>query len=198
MKLNRFCIMLAAIGLAPLLAHADLLIYKGTAKDGFTGEGHSLKVASKVILIIDRDTANVSRLQYGTVGGVKSYYTSQVTNLHFVTVTGANGKVSTVIARMPTECEQKEDPGSEGAYLLGANGSLSPDGKAMIAFPKVLSYGGRGLFYSDGSNQPTLGESSMTVAFNSQETVTSNNSGETLDSAVARFEAVLQSQGYTQ
>jgi len=198
MKLHFFRLILAGTLLAPALAQADLLIYKGTAKESYLGESRLFKVTSKVTLIIDRDTANVTSLRSAMVNGYKAYYTSQVTNLHFVQVTGANGKVSTVIARLPTECEQKEDPGSEGAYLAGANGSLSPDGKAMIAFPKLLTYGGRGLFYRDNSNLPVLGESSLTVSFNSKETVKSNNDGETLESAQARFEAELQALGYSQ
>jgi hypothetical protein len=196
MKTCIFRLILAGTLLAPMLTHADLLIYKGTAKESYTGESHQIKVNSKVILIIDRDTANIARLQYATVNGNKTYYTSHTTNLHFVQIEAPSGKNSTAVTRLPSECEQKEDPGSEGVFLSGANGSLSPDGKATISFPKVLTAGGRGVFYSEQTTLPTLGESSMTVAFNSAETVASNNSGETLDSALARFEALVQSQGY--
>jgi hypothetical protein len=189
-------LIVAGAFLAPALAQADLLIYKGTAKESYLGEGHVLKVSSKVILIVDRETANISRLQYATVNGFKSYYTTQTTNLHFVQVTGPNGKLSTIVARLPSECEQKEDPGSEGAFLTGVNSNVSPDGKAVVAFPKVLTGGGRGLFYNEHTNAPILGESGMTVAFNASETVLSNNGGETLASALARFETMLQAQGY--
>ena len=181
----------------PVVTRADLLIFKGTAKESYTGEGHQIKLTSKVILILDRSTTNIARIQYGTISGFKTYYTAHTTNMHFVQIIGASGKLSTAVAFIPTECEQKDNPNSEGIFLSGANGTVTADGKAMIAFPKMLSGGGRGVFFSEQNHLPTMGESTMTVAFSQTDTVDSNNSGETPEAALARYEALVQSQGYT-
>ena len=188
---------LVFILMLPLVSHADLLIFKGTAKETYTGEGHQVKLTSKVILILDRSTTNIARIQYGSISGFKSYYTAHSTNLHFVQIIGASGRLSTAVAWLPTECEQKDNPNSEGIFLSGPNGTVTADGKAMIAFPKVLSGGGRGVFFSEQNQLPTMGESSMTVAFSQTDTVNSNNSGETPEAALARYEAMVQSLGYT-
>src|SRR5262245_30703344 len=196
MKSTIRCLALLSVLMLPLISRADLLIFKGTAKETYTGEGHQIKLASKVIVILDRSTTNIARIQYGSISGFKTYYTAHSTNLHFVQIIGASGKLSTAVAWLPTECEQKDTPDTEGIFLSGPNGTVTADGKAMIAFPKVLTGGGRGIFFSEQNHLPTMGESSMTVSFSQIDTVNSNNSGETPEAALSRYEAMVQSQGY--
>ena len=188
-------VLLAATLLAPALARAELIHYKGTRRDTYTGEGHGLTVNPKVILIVDHDTAQVARLEYATVFGSKYYSTAKWTNAHFVQVSGTRGSY-TVIARAATQCELDSGATGEGVYCKGANAALTINTNSTVAFPKILSARGIGLGYSSTSGQPILDEGSFQLVFDSPGTLASNRAGESLDAAFARITAYIESLGY--
>src|SRR5580765_8797680 len=76
--------------LLPTLASAQLLVFKGSSTDAYVGEGHSWRIASKTIIVVDYTTGNFGRIDYTTINGFKRYNTSTFTNAHLVQVTGLN------------------------------------------------------------------------------------------------------------
>jgi hypothetical protein len=182
--------------LIPPAASAELLVYKGIFKETYIGEGNSRRVNSKVILLIDHATAAIARVEYATVDGIKRYRTSQSTNIHFVEVTGPRGKLWTVLARSPNPCEQQQDSNSEGVFVQGPNATLVAGDGLTLVFPKVLAGGGQGLFYSETSSQPVLAAAAFQAVFNQPDSLTSNNAGETLETALNRYITYVQGLGY--
>jgi hypothetical protein len=182
--------------LTPALAPAELVLYKGTRRDTYTGESHALTVTWKMILVVDHDTAQAARVQYATINGVRRYATSQWTNTHFVQVTGARGGY-TVIARSLTQCEMDCGLTGEGVYCKGANATLMLNTNSTAFFPKIFSDHGNGLSYSHTSGQPVVNEGSFQVVFDRPATLASNQAQETFATAFARFVAYVESLGYT-
>jgi hypothetical protein len=189
-------VLLAAMILAPAIAPAELVLYKGIRKDTYTGDGHARVLTLRMILIVDHDTAQAAYLNYATVNGVKHYSISHWTNTHFVQIAGARSS-STAIARPPTQCEIDSGATGEGVYCVGANRTLTLNTNSTVFFPGMLSDRGNGLFYSNTSGEPILGEGAFHVVFDRPGTVASNKSGESLDAALTRLTAYLESLGYT-
>src|SRR5262245_48005759 len=104
--------------LTPVIASGELIVYKGTRRDNYNGNGRSLTVLARLSLIVDHDTAQAARLQYESINGVKRYSTAQWTNTHFVEVAGAR-VTYTAIARMLTPCEIESGATGEGIYCKG-------------------------------------------------------------------------------
>jgi hypothetical protein len=149
-----------------------------------------------MILIVDYDTAEAAHVEYATVNGVRRYSISHWTNTHFVQIAGTRNS-STAIARPPTQCEMDSGSTGESVYCVGANRTLTINTNSTVFFPGMLSDHGNGLFYSDASGQPILGEGSFHLVFDRPGTITSNKSGESLDSALTRLTDYLDSLGYT-
>jgi hypothetical protein len=189
-------ILLAAVILAPTLARAELVLYKGIRKDTYTGEGYARALTLRMILVVDHDTAQAAALYYATIKGTKHYSTSLWTNTHFVQVAAARGS-STAIARPPTQCEIDSGSTGEGVYCAGPNRTLTVNTNSTIFFPGTLRDKGNGLFYSDTSGEPVLGDGSFHLVFDRASTVASNKAGESFDAALARLTAQLESRGYT-
>ncbi|HXJ61051.1 MAG TPA: hypothetical protein VNU68_30770 [Verrucomicrobiae bacterium] len=188
-------LLFALSALTPAISSGELIVYRGTRRDNYNGSGHSLTVLSRLILIVDHDTAQAARLQYESVNGVKRYSTSQWTNTHFVEVTGTR-VTYTAIARMLTPCEIDSGATGEGIYCKGANATLTLNTNSTVFFPKILSDHGNGLGHSQISGEPFLDDGSFQLVFDRPGTLTSNQAGETLDAAFARFTAYLESLGY--
>lgn len=91
--------------LAPLTSSAELLVYKGVLTQQYFGANNQENRSWKITVIVDHDTGHFSQLTYGTLHGVKRYFTSQLTNSHIVDVTGLRGKPASAITRVPTDCE---------------------------------------------------------------------------------------------
>jgi hypothetical protein len=189
-------IFLAAMVLAPALAPAELVLYRGIRKDTYTGDGHARALTLRMILIVDHDTAQTAQLYYATVNGAKHYSTSHWTNTHFVQVAGARGSF-TAIARPPTQCEIDSGLTGEGVYCTGANRTLTISTNSTVFFPGTLRDSGNGLFYSDSSGEPILGEGAFHLVFDRPATIASNKSGESIDAAFTRLTDHLESLGYT-
>lgn len=188
-------VLLAATLLGPVFARAELILYKGTRRDTFTGEGHGLTVNWKMILVVDHSTAQAARLEYTTVNGDKYYSVAKWTNTHFVQVAGTRGSY-TVIARPPTQCEMDGGATGEAVYCKGPNAALRINTNSTVIFPKTLSDRGSGLGYSSSSGQPILDEGFFQLTFDSPGTFSSNRAGESLDAAFGRITAYIESLGY--
>jgi hypothetical protein len=186
-----------ALFLTPFIAPAEVLIFKGTSKESYLGEGGGIKFSSRLILLIDRQAGKVVRIQYTVVGGEKKYNSATVTNLHEVAVEG-RGKSYTVLSRPPKNCAEDAEPStSEGVYLTGVTAVLKINDETTTTFPKTVTSAGEGLFYSSQSNQPILGEVGLIASFNQKETAASLEAGEDLDAAKARLIDALELMGYT-
>ena len=181
----------------PMLAPAELLIYKGVAKDNVTGAQGGLRVNWKFFLIIDHTSALFDVVSYTSINGIKHHTIDRTTNSHIVQVTGANGEVFSAITRIPSECEAEERPGNESVFFEGVNATLTVNENQTTSFPKVLIDHGVSLSYSSTSGQPFLREGAATFEFNQAETLKSNGSGETIETALARLAASVESLGYS-
>jgi hypothetical protein len=182
--------------LAPLSSTATLIFYKGAQTENYFGADNEERRAWKVIAVIDSDTGSFARILYGTLHGAKRSATGIYTNTHIVQLTGLKSKSETVIARIPTDCQGQEAPGKESIYLAGINANLSPLPGSIISFPRTFTDTGRSLSHTSSSNSPYIVQGTLLLVFNQAETTTSNQSGETLDAAVARVEAQIQALGY--
>ncbi len=178
-------------------AEAELVFYGGTRTDAYTGENHGTTVKWKMILLVDYNNAQVAEISYAVINNNKHYFSSTFTNAHFVTVTGKSSS-STVIAHMPSQCELDSGQTSEGVYCFGINANLTLDVKTTISFPKTFTSRGGGLSYSTSNGQPILDEGLYQLNFDQRSTLSSNQSGETYDAAIAKMTAYLESLGYTQ
>jgi hypothetical protein len=183
--------------LTPAFSRAELLIYKELEKQTFTGEGEAVRTISKGYVIIDHFTGQFARVAYGTFFGAKHYWTWQETNSHIVQVTGAKGKIYSVISHIPTDCEAKQSDGNEALILKGANSTLTYNTGQTTSFPKTLNDYGLGLVHSSRTGTPAINEGTVVLVFSQSDTVASNAAGETVDTAFARLTAFVQSLGYT-
>ncbi len=113
-------------------------------------------------------------------------------------VTGAHGKAYTTLAHIPNDCDAQENPGKEGVYLQGANATLKLNTNSTMSFPRTLTDSGVGLSHSTNTGEPYITSGSFLLVFNPGRTMTSNQAGETVDVALARIVAYVESLGYVQ
>ena len=200
MKKPIFILLLISSLLVPALASAQLLVFKGSSSDAYVGEGRTWRVAWKMILVVDYATGNFGRIDYTTFHDVKHYNTATYTNAHLVQVTGLNGKSYTAVTRIPTDCDRAEYPNREGLYFQGQNATLTiipGEGGITVSFPKTISAGGRGFFYSSVTGQPVISQGALLGIFSLSDSQTRNQAGDTLDSAMENYIAYVESQGYS-
>lgn len=183
--------------LIPFTGRADLLIYKGMLTEKLFGANSQQRLSLKSIAVVDHDTGNFSLLSYGTLQGTRRLFTEQHTNSHIVIITGPGGKTASAIAKIPSACEAQENPGIEGIYLIGINGTLTANTNTPVSFPRILTEGGEALTRTPGSDLPLAIEEKFTLVFNQPQTISSNQTGETLDAAFARITSEIQSLGYS-
>jgi len=193
MKKNAFSLLASAALFHPLIAPAELLIYKGVSTDTETGGARTLRLNLKVFLIIDHDTANFARISYTSYNGSKRVAWSQYTNAHIVQVIWAQSKTCTVLAHIPNDCDAQEAPGREGVYFKGSDSVLSVSTNATTTFPRTLTDNGVGLGHFNDTGDPFVTEGSYTRVFNRQETIKSNTAGETLDVALNMLLSYVES-----
>jgi hypothetical protein len=191
--LFRFLAVLAVLNC--LSASADLVLYRGSAKETFVGQGGTAQFKFGLALIVDHDTANVAYLEFGAVNGQLIYFSGTLTNMHFVTVTSAPGKTSTVVARPPTECDLAEGFDSESIFAKGDNSLLliNTNTATTILFARSFTSTGRSL---DTSDDPMLFERTFTAAFDKVQTPANNGSGATLEDVLAKLSTDVESRGY--
>lgn len=182
--------------LFPVLASAELIFYKGVRRESFHGEGRTLAVHGKFLMVVDHQTARVATIEYVNINGQKRYSTSEWTDTHFVQIRGLH-KTYTAIARPPTECEIQSGVSGEGVYCSGANSLLTLNTNSSISFPKVLKDAGNGISFAQTTGDPVLGEGSFQVTFDRPGTLASNKEGESLDEAFARLVRYVESLGHT-
>jgi len=183
--------------LLPAQAPAELLIYKGVGKENFTGPDGGIRINWKFFVIIDHASGLYNLVSYAAVNGIKHYSISHQTNTHIVQVSGPKGKMFTAITHIPTECEAAERPGKESVSFDGADATLKVGINQTTSFPRVFSDHGMGLSHSTSSGRPYLSDGSATLVFSQSETTKSNSAGETLDAALDRAIAYVESLGYT-
>jgi hypothetical protein len=201
MKQPIFVLLLIAGLLVPNLVSAQLIVFKGSSSDAYVGEGRSWRIAWKSIVVVDYATGNFGRIDYTTFHNVKHYATATYTNAHLVQVTGPNGKPYTAVTRIPTDCDRAEFPNREGLYFQGQNSTLTiipGEGGITVSFPKTISSGGRGFFYSNVTGEPVISQGALLGIFSLSESQARAQSGDTLDSAMTGYIAYVESQGYTQ
>ena len=200
MKNSISTLLLAAGLLVPGLAPAQLIVFKGSSTDAYIGEGRTWRIASKTIVVVDYSTGNFGRIDYTTFYGQKHYSTATYTNAHSVQVTGLNGKSYTAVTRIPTDCDQAENPNREGLYFSGSNSTLTiipGPGGISVTFPKSISGSGRGFFYSNSTGQPVISQGALLGVFSLSDSQARNQEGQTLDSAMAGYISYVEGLGYS-
>jgi len=197
MKKNLSLVILSgALLLTPFQAPAELLIYKGTQKLNYNGQERTLAVNTKVFFVFDHETSQGVEISYATVNRIKSYHNNPITNLHVITVAGLNGKNSTALAYLRSQCDLDAGVSGEGILGRGPNSILTVNSNATVVFAKTLAGGGSGVSLSDGLDQAILVQGSTFLSFDRTQTIRSNAAGETLDNAAARLIAYVESLGY--
>lgn len=197
MKKLTFVPLLGLALMLPNFASAQLLVFKGASSDAYLGEGHTWRIASKMIIVVDYGTGNFGRIDYTTFNGSKHFNTATYTNAHLVHLSGPNAKPCTAVTHIPFNCEGIST-NSESVYFEGADANLSVNPGITVSFPKSLAASGRSLFHSQSSGEPVFSQGALIGVFNSTETMARNQAGDTLDSAMAGYIAYVQSLGYTQ
>ena len=197
MKKLTFVPLLGLALVLPNFASAQLLVFKGASSDAYLGEGHTWRIASKMIIVVDYGTGNFGRIDYTTFNGSKHFNTATYTNAHLVHLSGPNAKPYTAVTHIPFNCEGIST-NSESVYFEGADANLSVNPGITVSFPKSLAASGRSLFHSQSSGEPVFSQGALIGVFNSTETMARNQAGDTLDSAMAGYIAYVQSLGYTQ
>src|SRR5262249_40093718 len=89
-------------------ASAQLVIYKGTLKQSGTGQGVSIKLTSKLYVIVDHNTGHTAEIQYVSVNNSKMYDTDTETNLHIVQISGPKGKNIEALSQAANACDISE------------------------------------------------------------------------------------------
>lgn len=105
-------------------------------------------------------------------------------------VTGPNGKPYTAVTRIPSDRDRAEDPNREGFHFQGQNATLTNipgEGGITVSFPKTISSGGRGFFYSNVTGQPVISQDALLGMFSLSDSQARNQAGDTLDSAMAGY-----------
>jgi len=197
MKKPIFILLLIAGLLVPTLATAQLIVFKGSTSDAYVGEGRSWRIAWKTILVLDYATGNFGRVDYTTFHDVKHYNTATYTNAHLVQVAGLNGKPYTAVTRIPSDCDRAEYPNREGLYFQGQNATLTIIPGQTVSFPKTISSGGRGFFYSSLTGEPVISQGALLGLFSLSDSQARNQEGQTLESAMEGYIAYVESQGYS-
>lgn len=195
-KLLLLLLYFALLSALPVVAPAELLIYRGTERETVTGPNGGLRISPRVFVIIDHETGLYSRISYTTVNGFKRCSVFQPTNTHIIQVTGQNGRLFSAVTYLPTDCEAEAHPGSEGVAFYGANAPLTFLPHQTTSFPRTMTGHGMGLYHSNSSGQPYVSEGNEVLVFSQTETFKSNQAGEDLDAAFARIKAYIQSLGY--
>jgi hypothetical protein len=189
-------LLLTVLLLTPFFTQAELLIYKGTARFKFVGDGISRSVPVKSALVFDHQTTQAVVIAYGSINGFKFYGTDSVTNLHVVQVTGNLGKGYTALTQQRTQCDLDADNRSESVFCQGADSVLKIYTNSTTVFPKTMSSVGMTVSFLEASEIPVIAQENVTINFNSLETIQSNTAGETLEEAAGRLSAQLESLGY--
>jgi hypothetical protein len=195
--MKKLLLLSVAVLLLPCFASAQLLVFKGASSDSYLGEGHTWRIVSKMIIVVDYGTGNFGRIDYTTFNGSKHYNTATYTNAHLVHFSGPNAKPYTAVTRIPPNCEGIST-NSESVYFEGADANLSVNPGITVSFPKTLSASGRSLLHAQPSGSPVLSQGALLGVFNSTETMARNQAGDTLDDAIAGYIAYVQSLGYSQ
>jgi hypothetical protein len=190
-------VLLVSVLLTSITVQGQLLVFKGTATDAYTGENHSLRIASRLIVVIDYGTGTFGRLEHSTISGTKRYTSGTFTNAHLVHVAGPLAKPYTAVAHIPNACDQEDHPNHEGVYFAGPDANLTVNPGITVSFPKTLTSAGSGLFYATGSGNPVISQGSMLAVFNTKETSARNEAGDTLESAMAGYIAYVEGLGYS-
>jgi hypothetical protein len=175
-----------------LNASAELIVYKGTEKDSYLGDGYQQQVSSKVFLLLDHDTAEIRIILYATINGNKAYTSATISDLHIVEVTDAKGKTMSGLSYALNSCDNENGITTESVFLQGANASLKANTNSSISFPKSMQYSARG--YS--TTYAELLSRSLSITFSSAETLAANGNGESLDACESRLISTLETEGY--
>jgi hypothetical protein len=188
--------LVCTILLTPLLAKADVLIFKGARKDKMVAQCRKFTVSAKLTLIVDYESAKSAIVIYRSNNGIKRYSISYLANSHFVTVSGGQTNY-TLIARSPDQCQISSGSMTESVYFKGREAFVKFNAHSFVRFAKILSGYGSGLIYSTTSGQPGSYDATWTVTFNAPSTIASNEAGDTFEAALAKITAQLESMGYT-
>ena len=181
--------------LFPMLAPAELIHYKGTRRDVSHGDGRSLSLNSKLFMVVDSQTANVTLIQYGAIFGQKRYSLNQMTNMHFVQTSGSQNTY-TAITRPLSDCDREAGFTGEAAFCAGVDAQLALRTGSTYTFPRLFKVSGQGVFFPSPGN-PVLAEGSFQVVYDRPTTVASNEAGESFNDAIDKLVRQLETQGYS-
>lgn len=196
MKNGSFRMLLALCLLAPFFCQAELLIYKGSMKMHRLGDGGESRQTYKVLLVLERATGEIARINYFSASGLKLYTVEQAQGFHALAAVGARGRTNTVLAQAETSVNESNQVTATSVFITGAQAKLTVNRGSTAFFPKVLSWAGRGVAPSSRTADSQVWEETGILAFYESATVASNKNGETLAQAEARLIAGFQSGGY--
>jgi hypothetical protein len=187
-----FLPLVTAIALLTFQAPAELILYKGTGKATYTGNGQSFKANFRSYVVIDNASNQVATILYANIFGTRVYLSGTEDGLNRSTISGANGKTHTAL----TQPIDDDDEGIELIVAQGVDSSLPLSTNVVVQFPKKLTSVQQTLVTS-GTNKHLV-SGNLNATFDKNGTQASNHTGETLSQAVERLINGLQALGYSE
>jgi hypothetical protein len=179
------------------LCLADLAFYSGSLKIDRAGSQVELKQRYKVFVVIDYASGEIAKINYfPPTGGLKPYTVDYFEGLHTNDVSFSKRKSYTILAKADTLTNSNSFIVTS-AFAKGSNSRLTVKTGVTVSFPRILTWVYRGVSASSGTGEIITWEETGVVAFDKDETIHSNDRGETLTEAAARLGAFLDSRGYT-
>lgn len=187
---------LALCLLTPCLSQAQLLFYRGLMKTDHLGDSGESKQTYRAWILLDRDTGNMAKINYFSAAGFKLYTVEEYPGLQISTVTGTRGATNSLLTLAESSLDASNRLMVTSIFLQGANRRLTTKRGSTISFPSTLSWVSRGVEPSTRTALSTSWSETGAAAYDSGESTTSNNRGETLAEAEARLVTEFQNKGY--
>ena len=194
MRNNVLRLLLTVAVAVPALCSAEILVFKGSMNMRRSGGGGESRHPYRTFVIIDRDSGNVGKIDYYTVGGF--YCVNPVQNLSASKVALAGGRQMTVLAAAATTMTETNQVTVTSTFVRGTDGRLVVNRGATTVFPRLLDWNDRGVVPTADGSTSTMRDETGVLSFDQVSTVYGNSHSETLADEQSRLINYLQSKGY--
>ena len=194
---NYFCGLILACCLAvPSVAHADLLIYRGSMNMRRAGNGGESRHVYRVYVIVDQATAQISKINYYPFAGGLFYSVDDPVSFSTNLVEIGNARTNTVLARGETSVNDNNQATISSALVKGTNTRLAVKHGVVTVFPRIFDWNYSGLRPLPDSTTSETWQETGVLSYDQTGTVYSNAHQETAADAQARLTSRLEANGY--